>query len=485
MNITKANPFNLLMLLGLSFLLSGCGAEQSPPATDKTADETKQALTLSDAEVENIVKRSFQYVAMYNVNNKVVMDPALPIRTGGWNKTTSLLQLMDHTVKIIARPNNDTFYAASMLDLTREPVILETPALDSKYASLMVTPYDHYVNVPLTSRRNEFAKPTRVLFYSQRTPAFDQQSLTGIDKVVEVTGDYAMMTYRVMPHSRDPQRTARIRAAMQGIKAVPLSEYLGGERLPATALSEFPAFGKTEEDVFENNLLEVMQFVFNHTTFDPDNEIDNGVLAAYKPLGVVPGQKFDACKVATIDGKRFRRVAETVRQQVKAKLEDKYYVAKMMPTVFQAKGQISLEALVLQSVVGPSGQPPQEAVYRQPIMADGEPMSALNDYVLHMSKEELPPANAFWSLTLYDGENGFFIPNDRKKYSVGENAGMKLNDEGGISIYVAAEKPEGVPEENWLPVNRGDYVIDLMTRLYAPDLERYKEWTPPQVEMLH
>ena len=53
----------------------------------------------------------------------------------------------------------------------------------------------------------------------------------------------------------------------------------------------------------------------------------------------------------------------------------------------------------------------------------------------------MPPTRAFWSFTLYDAEDGFFIPNEHKKYSVGENAGMKLNEDGGIEIHIAAEKP--------------------------------------------
>jgi hypothetical protein len=115
---------------------------------------------------------------------------------------------------------------------------------------------------------------------------------------------------------------------------------------------------------------------------------------------------------------------------------------------------------------------------------DGKPMNAEHDYVIRMSKDEMPPAEAFWSCTLYDTENGFFIPNDRKKYSVGENGGMKLNEDGGIEIYIAEEKPEGVPEENWLPLNRGDYGIDVVLRLYAPDLEKFKNWEPPKAEKI-
>jgi hypothetical protein len=81
-------------------------------------------------------------------------------------------------------------------------------------------------------------------------------------------------------------------------------------------------------------------------------------------------------------------------------------------------------------------------------------------------------------------ENGFFIPNDRKKYSVGENAGFKLNADGGIEIYVSAAKPEGFPEENWLPINREDIDINGQFRIYVPDAKKMKTWKIPQFEML-
>ena len=101
-----------------------------------------------------------------------------------------------------------------------------------------------------------------------------------------------------------------------------------------------------------------------------------------------------------------------------------------------------------------------------------------------MTKEAMPPAQAFWSLTLYDKANGFFIPNERKKYSVGENAGYKLNDDGGIEIYVADKKPDGVPEENWLPIDRKDEDIDIILRVYVADLEKMKTWEAPKAEKM-
>jgi hypothetical protein len=61
---------------------------------------------------------------------------------------------------------------------------------------------------------------------------------------------------------------------------------------------------------------------------------------------------------------------------------------------------------------------------------------------------------------------------------------MKLDKDGGIAIYVAAEKPTGVPDENWLPLVRGDYAIDVLMRIYAPDLEKFSTWAPPKVELV-
>ena len=67
---------------------------------------------------------------------------------------------------------------------------------------------------------------------------------------------------------------------------------------------------------------------------------------------------------------------------------------------------------------------------------------------------------------------------------MGENAGMSLKEDGGIEIYVAEEKPDGVPEENWLPINRQDENIGIILRIYAPDLEKMKTWTAPLAEKI-
>ena len=435
------------------------------------------AVELSDDQVDNLVKRSYQYVAMYNVNNKFAL------KQGGWNTCVADTALKDDTMREIARPNNDSLYISCLLDLRKDPVILEMPAFDSKYVSLMITGYDHYVNIPMATRLGDFKKPEKMLIFSARTEGYKGKPVEGIDRVFEATGDFVSAVFRVMPHANDPERFKRIVEQMKSVKVVTLPEYRGGEAKPIADI-HFPAVGEKDADIFGNNLLEVMQFVFNHTTLAPENEIDQKLLAAYAPLGVAPGKSYDASQVAKIDGKRVRQVAERIWGEEMAKAADPKAMQQLVLILFQPKGKIGQDTLLFQSVLGPIGQPAEEAVYPAIATTDGKPMNANNDYVIRMSADELPPAQAFWSFTLYDTENGFFIPNDNKKYSVGENGGMKLNEGGGIEIYVAAEKPEGVPEENWLPLNRGDYDMDVILRVYVPDLEEFKAWTPPKAEKL-
>jgi hypothetical protein len=268
---------------------------------------------------------------------------------------------------------------------------------------------------------------------------------------------------------------------MQEVEAQTLSEFLGGTAEPLDDPG-FPAYD-TDIGTFQNNFLGVMQFVFNHTTFDPDDPLDQGVLAALAPLGVEPGKVYDPNDVTPVDGQRLGAAARAIQQEAAATWNDPGG-NPYLRHVFLPKGEMTLKPMVVQSAYGPIGLPAHQAVYPGIGTANGEAMNALYDYVIRMTADELPPATAFWSVTLYDTENGFFIPNDRKKYSVGENAGFKLDDDEGIEIYIAAEQPSGVPDENWLPINRGDEALDLVMRIYAPDLDRLNAWTVPKAERL-
>jgi hypothetical protein len=444
-----------------------------------SAPKTKQK-KFSDKELENIVRHSYQYVAMYNVINNFAMKKDHLFYTHGWNNTYFGTKLSDHTAKAIARPNNDTYYIISTLDLRDDAIVINYPAFNSKYVSLEVAGYDHYVEVPLATSKGDFKKPVKVLYYTDRTKNYHGEPVDGVDTVLKMTSDFVVAFLRLAPHISDKERSASIKKSLEDYKLMTLSEFQGKPPVKVTPV-KFPPFG-TDQYVFKNDFLEVMQFIFNHVTFDPNDPMDKEVLEIFAPLGVKPGLKYDPSKVAKLDGERLAKIAARIAKESLAiwNSPDNPYIYK----VFQPKGKMSLDAMVIQSAVGPIGLPASQALYPGIGTDDGKPLNSMHDYVIHMSKDELPPAKAFWSFTLYDAKNGYFIPNDRKKYTVGENGGMKLNKDGGIDVYIAAKKPQGVPEENWLPINRDSTDLDVILRIYAPDTAKMKNWTPPKAVMI-
>ena len=291
-----------------------------------------ETIELTDAQIEELVLRSYQYVAMFNVNNKFALDTANPMCTQGYNRVYASTDLADHTLQAIARPNNDTLYVIAMVDVTEEPIVMEMPVFDSKYVSLMVTGYDHYVNIPMSTGDGDFGKPSTILLYSERTPGYEGEPVEGVDKVFEVSGDFISAALRVMPHAAEPDRLRANLAAMRKVDLEPLSEFLRKKAGEAQSLrggspqgigrnldlkedlARFPAFG-SDFEIFEDRFLEVMQFVVNHTTFDSEDELDVALLKVLKPLGVEPGREFDPDAVADIDGAALRAVAERFATQ--------------------------------------------------------------------------------------------------------------------------------------------------------------------------
>ena len=122
----------LLAIIVLATML-GCESPEDKP-TASGDPEVPQDLSAEDA-IENLVRRTYQYLAMYNVINKAAMMEGNPMRTG-WNGTFANTALTDHTAKGIARPNNDTLYIPTVMDLRNDAVVVSYPAFDSKFVCL-------------------------------------------------------------------------------------------------------------------------------------------------------------------------------------------------------------------------------------------------------------------------------------------------------------------------------------------------------------
>jgi hypothetical protein len=114
----------------------------------------------------------------------------------------------------------------------------------------------------------------------------------------------------------------------------------------------------------------------------------------------------------------------------------------------------------------------------------GAPLDGDNGagYVLTFSAEEIPQAKRFWSLTAYTPESIELIANPADKYHVASyDRGLQKGPDGSVSIHIARERPQDVPEGNWLPVGQGRF--NLMLRVYGPEGNVTGEYVPPGIRV--
>lgn len=109
-------------------------------------------------------------------------------------------------------------------------------------------------------------------------------------------------------------------------------------------------------------------------------------------------------------------------------------------------------------------------------MPDGK-----NNYVLHFYTDALPPADAFWSVTMYDRE-GLPVLNVIDRYALGDRDPLDYNEDGSLDIIIDREDPGGDRTANWLPAPEGPMCITL--RLYGPRPEALDgRWAPPVLRL--
>jgi len=106
-------------------------------------------------------------------------------------------------------------------------------------------------------------------------------------------------------------------------------------------------------------------------------------------------------------------------------------------------------------------------------------------YVVRFEKGQLPPAEAFWSLTMYDTDF-FFVPNPINRYDLAPRDRLITDPDGSVNLYLQAESPGKAKEANWLPAPRGKFA--LVTRIYSPTTTPPSildgTWTPPAVTLV-
>jgi len=200
---------------------------------------------------------------------------------------------------------------------------------------------------------------------------------------------------------------------------------------------------------------------------NPPTAADAPQLAKFAGIGIVPGQDFDATKLKADFVKRIPEVGfDRIMLQFKINKDVKDENGWGYTTKTGIYGTDYLMRALI-TAIGLGANRPQDAVYPTSLKdAEGRKYTGENNNVMHFPEGQLPPAQGFWSLTMYDSSY-FFVNNSLNRYSISARQNLKSNPDGSTDLYIQKDSPGADKESNWLPAPSGDFI--LMLRLYWPD----------------
>jgi hypothetical protein len=364
--------------------------------------------------------------------------------------------------KEVTAPNADTLYTLAWLDLSKEPWVLSIPDMKGRYFLMpMLSGWTDVFQVP-----GKRTTGTKAQTYVITGPRWKGTLPAGVT-------EYQSPTSMVWILGRiyctgTPQDYKAVHTLQDQFKLVPLSAY---------GKSYTPPAGKVDPSIDmkiavrqQVDRLEAGAYFKLLATLMKDNPpaaADAPMVAKMAQIGIVPGQDFDISKLDPAVVKGLARVPKAGGEKIMAHYKD---VGTMVNgwTFTLKTGSYGTDYLqrALITAIGLGANEPQDAIYpTSQVDADGKPYDGANKYVLHFPKGQTPPAEGFWSLTMYDGAY-FFVPNPLNRYTLSSRFKFKYNKDGSLDFYIQKDSPGKAKESNWLPAPEGKFI--LMLRLYWP-----------------
>lgn len=368
----------------------------------------------------------------------------------------------DASFRDVTAPNADTLYTTSFLEVDKEPWVLSVPDMKGRYFLLPLL--DGWTNV--------FQVPgTRTTGTGPQTYAITGPNWKG--SLPEGVKEYKSPTNIVWLLGRiycdgTPTDYAAVHKLQDEFKLVPLSAY-GKSYVPAPGPVDPEIDLKTPVRDQVNRMDAVTYFTLlcELMKANPPAEADAAQLAKFARIGIVPGQSFDASKFRPDFA---RKVPDVGFDRIMLQFKINPAIKKENGWAYTTKTGVYGTDYLMRSLVtaiGLGANRPQDALY--PVSktdTEDRKYSGADKYVMHFPKGQLPPVEAFWSVTMYDPAM-FFVDNPLNRYSISPRQNLKSNPDGSTDLYIQHESPGEDKESNWLPAPAGDFV--LMLRMYWPN----------------
>ena len=473
---------NILLIPALATLLAlgACQKSAEPPAA--AAPEAASGPSAED--IRAIAKEAYIYgfpmVDSYRIQHAYFVDPGNPEFKATWNQLVSMARVATPEDKAVQTPNSDTPYSTLGLDLRAEPIVLTVPAFDEKryYSIQLIDAYTH--NFDYIGSR---ATGSGAGNYLVAGPDWQGEAPEGITKVIRSETNLAMALYRTQLF--DPSDLEKVKQVQAGYQAQPLSAFLGQPAPPAAAPIDFiqplsPADQKTSLAFFG-----VLNFVLQFTPTVPSEQ---DLMARFAKIGVGAGLPFDESKLppeARAAIQQGMADAWADFDALKARVDAKEVTSGDMFGTREALQNNYLYRMGA-AVMGIYGNTKQEAMY--PIYgvdAAGQKLDGSNRYTLRFAPGQLPPVNAFWSVTMYEMPASLLVANPLDRYLINSAMlpSLKTDPDGGLTLHLQHESPGKDRESNWLPAPKGPFMAAM--RLYWPKQEALDgTWKAPPLEVV-
>ena len=300
----------------------------------------------------------------------------------------------------------------------------------------------------------------------------------GIKKVINSETELVLALYRTQLFN--PADLDNVKEIQASYNAQPLSVFLG---LPAPKAAAAIDFVKPLSPTDQKTSLQFFELLNFTLEFAPTVASEKELMARFAKIGVGAGKTFDASKLspqlkAAIEQGMADAWAELATLQKKIDSKEVLFGDMFGTREYLKNNYLYRMAAAVNGIYGNSKQEAMYPIYS--VDSDGQKLDGSRRYALRFAPGQMPPVNAFWSLTMYELPASLLVANPLNRYLL--NSPMlpqfKKDADGGLTLLIQNESPGKDKEPNWLPTPKGPFVMFM--RLYWPkEAAMAGTWAPP------
>ncbi len=463
-----------LMALALSFVV-GCAESEAPASVIVQPVAATAALTQQDSQA--IFDYAYPLVIMKISQDMMFTVPFRPPSHA--NHFIHFKRLAMPQNRAVVLGNRNTLYSVGWVDLSRGPVLFEIPDMGERYFVMPLL--DAWSNTfkSLGSRTTGQGAQKYLLVNAD----WEGVAPEGYEVIASPT-NMVWITGRIQ--ADDPQDALAAGLLQDSYRLLTQAEANGdgdpfGDFVPTYLAKDVrkpvPYSLQMKAASFYNEFLRMW-------ANNPSPPEDAAILATLAKAGLQPGSEV-----------RFENLTADVQAQLIGGLEAKqkahlaaFYDGdeQKTPWIFNRERMgiwgTDYERRAYWAMWGLGANLVEDAIYGvSQLDAQLAALDGSGLYRLHFEADEIPPTNAFWSVTAYDTE-GYLEANDEHRYSLGSNHELTYNADGSVDLYLSAKRPanEGY---NWVPAPKG--LFKVLLRIYWPtDSALNGEWQIPPIEKI-